>query len=62
MSPPVRGKLTEANPAVAEDPELVNTDSYGEGWIIKLKPSDANAYDGLMTAKAYEDYLKTADG
>jgi glycine cleavage system H protein len=58
---PVSGKLTEANPAIADDPELVNTDPYGEGWIIKLTPSDAKAYDGLMTAKAYEDHLATAD-
>ena len=59
---PVGGKITATNDAALnEDPELVNTDPYGEGWLIKLRPSDAKAYDGLMTAKAYEDYLKTED-
>lgn len=58
---PVAGKITEANSALNEDPELVNTEPYGEGWIIKLTPSDATAYDGLMTAKAYEELVSESE-
>lgn len=52
---PVTGTITELNPALAATPELVNTDPYGEGWMIKLKmknPADAN---GLMDATAYSE-------
>ena len=50
---PVAGTITELNPALADKPELVNTDPYGEGWMIKMilaNPADA---DSLMDAAAY---------
>jgi glycine cleavage system H protein len=50
---PVAGTITEVNPALAATPELVNTDPYGEGWMIKLKVSDPAAVEALMDADAY---------
>lgn len=51
---PVAGEVLEQNEALADQPELVNKDPYGEGWIIKMKPSaDAN-FDELLDAAAYQ--------
>ena len=49
---PVGGEVVEANAALSDDPSLVNTDPYGEGWIFKLKV-DGSLPDGLMDAEAY---------
>lgn len=51
---PVSGTITEVNPALENNPELVNSDPYGEGWMIKLKVDNAGDYDGLMDAAAYK--------
>jgi glycine cleavage system H protein len=50
---PVGGTITEVNPALAATPELVNTDPYGKGWMIKMKVNNVADVDGLMDAKAY---------
>jgi glycine cleavage system H protein len=50
---PVSGTITEVNPALAATPELVNSDPYGEGWMIKMKVSDPASIQHLMDAKAY---------
>jgi len=50
---PVAGTVLEINPALANSPELVNTDPYGEGWMIKLKLKSPSDIDGLMDASAY---------
>ncbi len=50
---PVTGEVTEVNEALADAPELVNTDPYGEGWMIKVKMSDLIEWDALMTAEDY---------
>jgi glycine cleavage system H protein len=50
---PVAGTITEVNPALAATPELVNTDPYGKGWMIKMKVNNVADVDGLMDAKAY---------
>jgi glycine cleavage system H protein len=55
---PMGGAITAVNEAVSDDPELVRADSYGEGWLVRLRPNDAKAYDGLMTAAEYEAYVK----
>lgn len=54
---PVSGTITELNPALANAPELVNNDPYGEGWMIKMKVSDPAQLKSLMNAKAYEDLV-----
>ena len=51
---PVAGTITEVNPLLESEPEKVNTDPYGEGWIIKLKVEDPNTISNLMSAEAYE--------
>jgi len=50
---PVAGTVTEINPALENEPELINSDPYGKGWIIKLTVNNAADIDGLLTAEAY---------
>jgi glycine cleavage system H protein len=50
---PVAGDVVDVNSALAEAPEKVNEDPYGEGWISVIEPSDVAAYDGLLDAGAY---------
>jgi glycine cleavage system H protein len=54
---PVSGEIVEANESLADSPETVNQDAYGEGWIFRIQPSDASALDALMDADAYETFL-----
>ena len=50
---PVAGKITIVNPALEGSPELVNSDPYGEGWMVKLTVSNPADVDGLLDAAAY---------
>ena len=50
---PVAGTITQANPALAGAPELVNSDPYGEGWMVKMTVKDPADLDKLMDAAAY---------
>ena len=54
---PVGGEVVEVNPEVEADPSLVNTDPYGEGWMIKIKLSNPAELDELMDADAYSAIL-----
>ena len=54
---PVAGEVVEANGALDDNPAAVNNDPYGEGWMIKLRPSDPAAVDGLLTAAQYEQLI-----
>ncbi len=51
---PVSGEVLEQNEALADHPELVNQDPYGEGWIIKMKPAEDADFDSLLDAEAYK--------
>lgn len=51
---PISGKLIEVNPDLQSNPEVVNKDPYGEGWMIKVAIKDANELNALMTAAAYK--------
>ena len=51
---PVAGEVVEANGALDANPAAVNSDPYGEGWMIKLRPDDPASVDGLLTAAQYE--------
>jgi glycine cleavage system H protein len=51
---PVGGEVIEANAALAGTPELVNSDPFGEGWMIRIRVSDSSEVDGLLDAAAYE--------
>jgi glycine cleavage system H protein len=50
---PVAGEVVATNPRLDQEPALVNSDPYGAGWMIRIKPDDASAVDGLMDAAAY---------
>lgn len=58
---PFSGEVLEANSVLDDTPELVNTDPYGDGWLIRMQPSDPTELDGLMDAGAYEQFLEDAD-
>ncbi len=51
---PVSGEVVAVNEALGDTPELVNQDPYGDGWIMRIRPSDATILDNLMDAEAYE--------
>lgn len=51
---PVAGELLEQNEALEENPELVNKDPYGEGWLIKMKPANIKDVEDLLDAEAYK--------
>lgn len=57
LNMPVTGEVLEINGALDAQPELVNNDPYGEGWIIRISVKDAAELDKLMDAKAYEASL-----
>jgi len=54
---PLSGELLELNEALDGNPELVNSDPYGEGWMVKLKISDASEFDSLLDATAYGNLI-----
>jgi len=51
---PLSGSITEINPKLNSNPELVNTDPYGEGWMVKMKISNPSDAESLMDAATYE--------
>ncbi len=51
---PVSGEIIEFNESLEDEPEKVNTDPYGEGWMVKIKMSDKSQLDGLLDADAYK--------
>lgn len=55
---PVAGDVVEANAALEDSPDLINSDPYGDGWMVRVKLEDASSLDGLMTADAYEEHTK----
>lgn len=59
---PVSGEVIEVNEALRDKPELVNTDPYGDGWMIKVKLSAPDEVDDLMTAEEYEEYIEKESG
>ena len=59
MFTPVSGEVTAVNEALADEPEKVNADPYGEGWMIRIKMSHPGEVDSLLTAAEYEDFTKS---
>jgi glycine cleavage system H protein len=59
---PISGKMTAVNEALVDTPELVNTDPYGEAWVVKFKITDPDELDGTMDAAGYEKYSKAREG
>jgi glycine cleavage system H protein len=56
---PASGTVSEVNPAIADDPSLINREPEGDGWFFKLTLSDPSEVAGLMDEAAYRDYLGT---
>ncbi|BDW92905.1 MULTISPECIES: glycine cleavage system protein GcvH [Flagellimonas] len=54
---PLSGEIVEFNEALEDEPEKVNTDPYGDGWMIKIKMSDASEVEGLMSADDYKSLI-----
>ncbi|MBI1908730.1 MAG: glycine cleavage system protein GcvH [Deltaproteobacteria bacterium] len=55
---PIGGKVIEVNDPLSDGPEIINEDSYGEGWLIRMEVADAKELKDLMTAKQYEAFIK----
>jgi glycine cleavage system H protein len=58
---PIAGEIVEVNEGLADSPETVNTDVYGEGWIFRMTPTDKAQLDKLMDAETYESFLASED-
>ena len=58
---PVSGEIAEVNQSLTDEPEKVNKDPYGDGWMIKVKMSAAGEVDSLLTAAEYEDFTKAEE-
>lgn len=58
---PIDGDVTAVNEAIADSPELVNKDPYGEGWMFKMTVADKAQLDGLMDAAAYEELVASEE-
>ena len=54
---PITGEVVSFNGALEDDPEMVNTDPYGDGWMIKVAVSDPSELDALLTAEQYKDLV-----
>ena len=55
---PVAGEVIEGNPALADDPALINRDPEGAGWFFKMTLADASELEGLMDEAAYREWVK----
>src|SRR5918993_431143 len=58
---PVGGEITEVNESLQDEPEKVNTDPYGEGWMIRVRMSNPGEVDSLLNAAEYEDFTKAEE-
>ncbi len=56
---PLGGEVIEGNPAVADDPALINRDPEGDGWFFKLKLDDDTDFEALMDEESYREWVKT---
>ena len=54
---PVSGEVLEVNAKLEDEPELINTDSYGDGWVIKISIADASELDNLLDSASYQEML-----
>ena len=55
---PMSGEVTAVNEVLAESPELVNSDPYGEGWLWRMRPDDATQVEAMMDAEAYRAMIE----
>lgn len=55
---PVSGKITEVNETLMDNPELINDDPYGDGWLVKVDPADDTELDELLSAEEYAEFIE----
>lgn len=58
---PVSGEVLEVNSSLEDEPELLNDDPHGDGWLIRLQVSSSKELEGLMNAEQYEEYIASGD-
>lgn len=56
---PVGGEITDVNQSLNDEPENVNTDPYGDGWMVRIRITNPGEVDGLLSPAEYEDYIKS---
>ena len=54
---PLNGKVIEFNELLEDSPELINSDPYGDGWLVKIEMSDSSQVEGLLNAEQYQDLV-----
>ncbi len=59
---PLSGEVVEVNELLRDKPELVNTDPYGDGWMVRIKLSNPDEFEELMNAEEYEEYTEAESG
>ena len=59
---PVAGEVIEVNQAIVDDPDVLNEDPHGEGWLVKVRYSSAGDLEGLMNAEQYASYTERGEG
>jgi glycine cleavage system H protein len=59
---PISGRVAERNPALADAPELVNEQPYGDGWMILIEVADSSQLESLLDAGAYRDFTQQGSG
>jgi glycine cleavage system H protein len=55
---PISGKVIEVNEDLIDNPELINDDPYGDGWLIKVEPADDSELDELLSAEEYAEFIE----
>lgn len=58
---PISGEVTEVNTTLADTPELINSDPYGEGWLLRIKPSDPDELSHLLDADEYGEIAQSEE-
>ena len=58
---PLAGTVSEANPALGDQPELINSSPYGDGWILRLEPESASDLEDLLDAEAYQQFVASIE-
>lgn len=58
---PVAGKVVDANPELADNPELVNSDPYGAGWLFKMEPDEVDDVENLMDPDSYMAFIESEE-
>lgn len=56
---PISGKIVEINDTLIDAPEAINEDPYGDGWMVRVEPSDPSDLDEMMTAETYQEHVES---